>query len=58
MSRIQPFNAPIDESITASASAPPAQGPQIAVAASENGAGDWLNASRGRMPITAIVPSR
>ena len=33
------------------------QGPQSIWAASENGATDFTNCSRGTIPMTAIVPS-
>jgi hypothetical protein len=57
ISSVQPFSAPSEEIITAMPSTAPAHGPHIAVAASENGAGEFIRLSRGRTPITATVPS-
>ena len=54
--RIQPFRAPKAETMAPTATASPAQPPNISAAASANGALEPASTPAGMTPITAIVP--
>src|SRR5215510_7140754 len=57
MSSVHPFNAPIDDTMTATATTYAAHDPHIALAASLKGAMEVTNWSRGTTPRTTIVPN-
>ncbi|MCG3143693.1 MAG: hypothetical protein HONDAALG_01055 [Gammaproteobacteria bacterium] len=57
ISSVQPLSAPIEEMITAIATAPAPTEPHMIRAASVNGATDLTSCSYGTTPITTRVPS-